>query len=131
MISAYSQSSLSNKWFSANWLSLNVDKTNVMKFITKYSPQYPLNIGYNDKCIEEAVNRKFLGLQIDNQLNCKNHIGQLVPKLSGACYAVRSVLHISYTDALKSMYFAYFHSLLKYVIIFCKNLSVSKKVLTL
>jgi hypothetical protein len=34
-----------------------------MKFITKNS-QYPLNIGYNDKYIEEGINTKFFGLQI-------------------------------------------------------------------
>jgi hypothetical protein len=57
----------------------------VIKFITKNSPQYPLNIGY-DKYIEEGINTKFLGLQIDNHLNWK---------LSRACYAVRFMLHIS------------------------------------
>jgi hypothetical protein len=36
----------------------------------------------------------------------------LVPKLSGACYIVRSVLHISNTGTLKSIYLAYFHSLM-------------------
>jgi hypothetical protein len=50
-----------SKWFSANKLSLNLEKTNVIKFVTKISPQYPLNT-------------KFLGLQIDNQLNWENHI---------------------------------------------------------
>ena len=34
-------------------------------------------------------------------------------KLSGACYAVRFMLHISNTDTLKSICFAYFHSLMK------------------
>jgi acetyl-CoA carboxylase beta subunit len=38
-----------SKYFSANKLSLNLDKTNVIKFITKSSPQYPLNIRYNNK----------------------------------------------------------------------------------
>jgi hypothetical protein len=92
-----------------------------MKFITENSSQYPLNIGYNDKYIEESVNTKFLGLQIDNHLNWKNHIDQLVPELSSACYAVRSMYHISNTDILKSIYFAYFHSLMKYGIIFWGN----------
>jgi hypothetical protein len=73
---------------SANRLSLNLDKTNVIKCITKNSPQYPLNIGYNDKYIEEGVNTKFLSLEIDSHLNWKNHMDQLVPKLNGACYAV-------------------------------------------
>jgi hypothetical protein len=46
------------------------------------------SVGYNDKYIEESVHTKFLGLKIDNHLNWKNHINQLVPKLSGACYAI-------------------------------------------
>jgi hypothetical protein len=58
-------------WFSVNKLSLNLDETNVIKFITKNLPQYPLNIEYNVKYVEEAVNTKFLGLQIDNHLNWK------------------------------------------------------------
>jgi hypothetical protein len=54
-----------SKWFSANKLSQNPD---VIKFITKNS-QYSLNIGYNHKYIEEAVNSKFHGLEINNHLN--------------------------------------------------------------
>jgi hypothetical protein len=50
---------------------------------------------------------------------------------SGACYAVRSLLHISNTDTLKSIYFVYIHSLMKYGIIFWGNSSDSKKVFTL
>jgi hypothetical protein len=71
MISAcYQQGSFSNdKWFSANKLSLNIEKTNVIN-ITKYL-QYPLNIGYSNKYIKEGLNTKFLGLQIDNYLNWK------------------------------------------------------------
>jgi hypothetical protein len=64
--------------------------------------------------MEEAGNTKFLGLQIDNHLSWENHIDQLVPKLTRTCYAVRSILHISNTDTLKSIYFNYFHSLLKH-----------------
>jgi hypothetical protein len=51
----------------------------------------------------------------------------LVPKLSEACYAVRSMLHISNADILKSIYFAYFHSLMKYGKIFWGNSSDRKK----
>jgi hypothetical protein len=114
---------------SANKLSLNLDKTNVIDFTTRNIPQYPLNIGYSDKYIKEAVNTTFLGLKIDNQLNWKDHMDQLFPKLSGACYAIRSMLHISNTDTLKSIYFACFHPLMKYGIIFWGNTTDSKKVL--
>jgi hypothetical protein len=43
-------------------------KQTVLESYNKSSPQYPLNIGYNYKYIEEAVNTKFLGLQTDNHL---------------------------------------------------------------
>jgi hypothetical protein len=62
------------------------------KIYNKNSLQCPLNTGYNDKYIEEAVNTKFLGLQVDNHLNLRNHINQLVTKLSGACYAISIIL---------------------------------------
>jgi hypothetical protein len=55
----------------------------------------------------------------------------LIPKLSGAFYAVRSLLHISNTDKLKSIYFAYVHSLMKYGLIFWGNSYDSKMVFTL
>jgi hypothetical protein len=60
---------------------------------------------------------KILGLQIDN-LHWINHTDKLIPKLSGACYAVRTMCHIINTDTVKSVYFAYFHSTLKCGIIF-------------
>jgi hypothetical protein len=101
------------KWFSANKLALNLDKTNIIKFITNNLIQYKLNIGYNDKYIEKSVNTKLLGFKIDNHLNWKKHTDHLVPKLSAVCYAVRSKIRISNTDTLKSIYFAYFHSPIK------------------
>jgi hypothetical protein len=54
----------------------------------------------------------FLVLQIDSHLNWKTHIDHLVPKLSAACYAVKSLSHISNIDTLKLIYFVYFHSFL-------------------
>jgi hypothetical protein len=115
-----------SKWFPGNKLFLNEDKTNVIHFITECSPQFPLNIGYNDKHIEDVVNTKFLGLQSDNYSNWKKHINQLVPLLSGVCCVVRSMLHISNTDTLKSICFAYLCSLMKYGIIFLVYSSDSK-----
>jgi hypothetical protein len=63
-----------SKLFTSNKLVLNLDKTNIIKFTTNKSPQYDLNIGYNEKYMEEPINTKLLGLQIDNHLNWKNHM---------------------------------------------------------
>jgi hypothetical protein len=119
------------EWFSANKQVLNIDKTNIMKFVTNNSPKCSLTIGYKDIYIEEKLNSKFLGLHPDNHLNWKGHIDQMIPKLSAACYAVRSMFHISNLNTLKSIYFAYFHSIVQYGIIFWGNSSNTRKVFTL
>jgi hypothetical protein len=81
--------------------------------------------------IEESVNTKFLGLKIDNHLTWKNHIDLFILKLSRACYAVGSMSRISSSDTLKSIYVGYFHSIMKYGIIFGGNSPCSKTILTL
>jgi hypothetical protein len=80
-------------------------------------------VGYKGKYVEETVNTKFLGFHIDNHVNWKNHIDQMITKLSGACYAIRSVVHINNINTLKSIYFAYFNSIIKCGIIFGGSLS--------
>ena len=119
------------KWFAANNLVLNLDKINIMKFITKNSSHSTLCIGYKEKYIEEAVNTEFLGLQIDNHLTWKNHIEQMIPKLREAYYAVTSIVHVCNINTLNSIYYAYFYSVIKYCIIIWGNSSKSGKVFTL
>ena len=68
------------KWFAANNLVLSLDQMYIMKFITKNSTQSTFHTGYKEKSTEEIMNTKFLGLQIDNHINWKNHIGQMIRK---------------------------------------------------
>ena len=82
------------KWLPANNLVLNLDKMNTMKCTRNNSAHSTLHTGYKEKYIEESVNTTFLGLQIDNDMNWKNHIEEMIPKLNAACYAVRSMPHI-------------------------------------
>jgi hypothetical protein len=53
-------------------------------------------------------------LQTDNHLNFTHHTFTAIPKLSAACYLLRSTFHVSNTDTLNPVYFAYFHSIMKY-----------------
>jgi len=62
------------------------------------------------------VNTKFLSLQIENHVNWKKPIEHI--ELHGTCYAIRSLVHISNINTLKSIYCAYFYSVIKYGIIF-------------
>jgi len=88
-----------------------------MEFITKNSSHSTLHVGYKEKYIKETLNTPFLGLQINNHLNEKNHIQQVIPKVSDARYAVRSIIHISNINTLQSIYHA-LPSIIKHGIIF-------------
>ena len=64
------------------------------------------------------MNTKFLGLKIDKHVNWKNCIEQMIPKLSVVCYVIRLMVHISNINILKSIYYAYFQSVIKFGIFF-------------
>jgi hypothetical protein len=74
---------------------------------------------------------KFLGLQLDNHLTCKGHINVLLHKLSTACFLMRKLYYILNINGLKTVYYAYYHSLVKYGIIYWGNTSDSNKVFVL
>jgi hypothetical protein len=118
-----------NKWIKANKLILNFDTTNFMKFCTTNKNCVNLSIGYVDKTIEEVEKPKFLGLQVDNNLIWKTHIQYIIPKLSSACFAMRTITPLMKREPLKLMYFACFHSVMSYGIIFWGN-STDKKYFT-
>ena len=103
--------------FSVDMLVLNLEKTNIMKFVAINQPHFALTDCYKDKCIEEAVNLNFLGIQINSHLTWRNHIEQIIPKPRVACYMVRQMYRVCNNDTLGSIYFLYFHSIESYGII--------------
>ena len=73
-----------NEWFNTNLLSLNLDKTHFMQFVTKNSSSIDFNIMYRNK-IANVYNTKFLGLTLDNTLSRRTHTDTIIiPKLSSA-----------------------------------------------
>jgi hypothetical protein len=80
------------------------------------------------KTIKEVETTRFLGLQVDNKLNWKTHIQYIIPKLSSACFSMSTIISLMKTETLKLVYFAYFHSIMSYGIIFWEKLTKSKKV---
>jgi hypothetical protein len=50
-------------------------------------------MGYVDKTVEDVETTKFLGLQVDSNLNWKTHIQYIIPKLGSACFAMNITSH--------------------------------------
>jgi hypothetical protein len=94
-----------NKWIKANKLAINFDKTNFMKFCTTNKNCVHLSFVYVNKTIEEVEATKFLGLQVDSNLNWKTYIQYIVAKLSSACFAMRNITSLMKTETLKLVYF--------------------------
>jgi len=114
------------EWFNSNFLSLNFDKTYYMQFITKNKFLNKINIEHDNKMILQTNFVKFLGITIDNTPSWKQHIDTITPKLIKACYIIRmSKLYLS-NDALKMVYYAFFHSVMSYGLIFWGNSTKSK-----
>jgi hypothetical protein len=60
-----------------------------MKNIYEYD--LDINIKYDNKKISNLSHVKFLGINTVNTLSWKSHINQLLPKLSSASYAIRTI----------------------------------------
>ena len=120
-----------NQWFCINQLVLNITKSNVIKFIPTTTVHLSLGIYYKDNLIGEIKSTKFLGMHIDYHMNWKNHVEQILPKLSAACFSIRNLIHTLNPDTLRMVYFVYFHSVLQYGIIFWGNSTLVHQVFKL
>jgi hypothetical protein len=84
---------------------------------------------YHSKLLVAADNTKFLGLEPDKHVNWKSHIKKILPKLSGACYVIRRLYSSCDINTLRMIYFAYFHSIMEYGIMFWGASSESNRIL--
>ena len=68
---------------------------------------------------------KFLAVTMNNTLSWNNHIDLLLKKLSKACYIIKNAKTYMSASSLKVIYYAFFHSVMNYGIIFWGNSSHS------
>jgi hypothetical protein len=80
-----------NKWLKNNCLSLNIEKTHYIHFMTKNSQPIDINMCADNNRTSNNSCTKFLGLIVDSTLSWKPHIDHLINKLRTACYVIRSV----------------------------------------
>ena len=81
-----------------------------------------------DSIIPNVIGTKFLGLTRDGTLSWKGHILDLSTKLNKACYAIRTIKSFMSLEALKTVYFSYFHPVMSYGVIFWSNSCASKDI---
>ena len=64
---------------------------------------------------------KFLGIYIQDSINWSCHIDYIIPKLSSACYAMRSIKPVMSPNTLKTIYYSCFNAIISYGLPFWGN----------
>jgi hypothetical protein len=119
-------------WFNANSLILNTEKTTSMVFHSRQKrdlmePQIKLGkieIAYRSET-------KFLGMHVGKHMDRNAHIVFLNSKLNKVCYMIKSLRDATSPLVIRSIYFAYVHTHLKYGWIFWGGDSKSKTIFKL
>jgi hypothetical protein len=105
-------------WFLKNDLFINITKTAAMSFHLCCSkpPLKPCTLLQNTE-VEYMPEVKFLGMHITENLSWHAHICSLCHSLSKTIFIIKSVKNTLSSHVLWNIYFAYFHSRLRYGII--------------
>jgi hypothetical protein len=119
-------------WFERNKLVINKGKTVAISF---YQPQkkqteYP-PIKLNDTDISYVDQTKFLGVWVDKNLKWCAHTQQLANKLCKICFALRIINRVAGLETVRTLYYAYFQSMLVYGLIFWGNSGEAKLIFKL
>jgi hypothetical protein len=93
-----------NECFSVNALTLNFDKTNIIKACSKKSKEEHNHFSYRTSITKESDIITFLRLELDKFLNWKNHIDKLLPQLSSACFLTRTKFSYGDISTIKMIY---------------------------
>ena len=112
-----------NSWFHTNLLSLNLNKTHYMQFVSKSNYAVNMNVNYKNNLIKNVCHTNFMGLTLDSTLSWKSLIDQLISKLNSACYLIRSLKSLTPLETLRILYYTSIHSIVSYGIIFWGNYS--------
>lgn len=105
-------------WLTANKLSLNVGKSNVIIFRPRNAKNnLDSNLKINDMQIKETDCVKYLGILIDNKIIFTQQTCIINQKLNRGNSLLAKLKHFVPHQLLKSLYYAHFHSFLDYGIL--------------
>jgi hypothetical protein len=119
-------------WFDKNRLIINKGKSLTLGFHHKLNKHivFP-DVIVNDRHITYETETKFVGVWLDHNFGWDFHVENLIIKVSKLCFALKTTKAFVSKNVLRTMYFAYFHSLLRYGILFWGNSRNLKKVFKL
>jgi hypothetical protein len=120
-----------NTCFKVNSRTLNFNKSPYLEFRTKNYYNVNTQIKYDQDCITNTPEIKFLGLTIDDTLSWKQHIKQILNKMCTACFPLRNIKHIVPIDMPRVINFAHIHSIISNGIILWGSSSFAYKVFIL
>jgi hypothetical protein len=73
-------------WCKRNLLTINLEKTRFMQFLTNHHKEIDMQIAVMNSIIPNTTSIKFLGLLLDNKLTWKAHSRELSIKLHLLCH---------------------------------------------
>ena len=97
-------------------MSLNIDKTNFMLFMPKYSSHCADHIVINQTRIQEVKETKFLGVIIDNKLMWSAHIKYISKKIANGIGIILKSRKVFSNETLLSLYHTFVYPYLSYCI---------------
>jgi len=104
-----------NQWLYANRLALNIDKTKLLLFHSKYNKkEYEISIKMKGIKLVPSRTVKYLGLYLDDNLSWDYHIKELTSKLSRANGILSKLRHYVSIKSLIQIYYSLFYSHMSY-----------------
>lgn len=96
-------------------ISLNISKTNFMRFLPKNVNQYlSLRIIENQGLIQKTSTTTFLGVIVHHKMTWEQHIHNVVTKWSSICFLIRQLRNTVSIDILRMVYHAHVQFVLSY-----------------
>lgn len=117
VLSLESDASILLEYFRINKLSLNLKKSNLVHFRSRYVKQFSsTSVMLSSIEIKPVPVVKYLGLLMDEFLSWKPHIAQLCTKISQKIGVMRKLQYFLPIKILKILYFSFVHSNINYLI---------------
>ena len=94
-------------WLTANIVTRNVSKSNLLLFNVGSKPQNKFEIFIDHEQLEQKEYAKYLGIFVDNKLSWKKHIQTTNLKISKGIVIIRKMQHYLQEKQLRNMYNAF------------------------